>query len=166
MIIILPLLFLDFISYAIFHQAIIFSLLDYIIAKAILSDTAMNGTLYAALMAFLLFDFVLYERFGLGLLLIAPLLIIIVKCKRTLLHASPILLIFCLAGYFLAENLVIYPNVLHLQSNILMTALKFFVNLGLGYTMLLRMQGNRSLAITARGRKVWTPNRMDASRGA
>ena len=42
------------------------------------------------------------------------------------------------------------------------TMMEILVNLSIGYVVLWNMLGNRSAALTA-GRKVWTPNRKDAS---
>lgn len=161
------LLFIDCTLWGVFQQWLLYITLCYLII--VLTDVTTETDWWSrmgAIIAFLLQDFVCHGRFGLALLAILPLVWAIEKLKYTLLNASFVLFTGCLIAFFCIENVIFYRLVEGNPLPISVTIGKIFINLIVGYVILWGSQGNRSLVtIVARGRKVWTPNRMNASRG-
>jgi len=163
----LPLLLftLDFVVAALLQQWLVFGLLSYYVLL-ILHPRGQErwGLIWTSFLLLLLQDFARYDRFGLGLLSILPILLIISRYKYALLQAQRILFPLSLGLFFIVDyyvgNYVIRGD-FHLLP---VTIGKILINLVIGYVILWGLQGNRSSLTSVRGgRKVWTPNRMNAS---
>ncbi len=111
---------------------------------------------------FLIQDFARHGRAGLALILLLPILWAIVRLRDTLQSASWVLLCLSTIGFIFSENTFFYAFMQGIRVPLAVTMMEILVNLSIGYVVLWNMLGNRSAALTA-GRKVWTPNRKDAS---
>jgi hypothetical protein len=156
---------LDIVSFAFFQQWLLFSLFCYYVFLLLQRrGEECFGQIWLSLALLLLQDFIRYDRFGLGLLSLLPILLIVFRYKYALLHAQSILFplsvcIFFGMDYYVGNYLM--QGDFHLLP---VTIGKILINLAIGYAVLYGLQGNRSsLTIVRGGRKVWTPNRMDAS---
>lgn len=164
----LALLCLDFLSFAFLQQWLVYSTLCYLVVTIVLPKTTQPSWLVGTtVFTFLLHDFAMHGRFGLALIFLIPAWLIISKLKYTLHNGSLILITLSLIAFFVGENLILYAFFDGLQPSPLVTSVKIFINIAIGYAFFWGMQGNRALVTNVRrGRKVWTPNRMDASQDA
>lgn len=154
---------LDIICFSFFGQWLVCSTLVYLIAQLVRPKTSdQYGQAFLPAFLFLIIDFAMHERFGISLLFLLPAYFVIKHAKDALLKAQPILLTLSVISFFLIQNVVFYRFLMGFDHPIFVTNVKIFINLIIGSLILWGMQGNRSLVV--RGRKVWTPNRMDASR--
>jgi hypothetical protein len=105
--------------------------------------------------AFLITDFAAHGLFGAGFLFLIPIILLLKRLKIILVHGSSWLVAIGFFCFFFYEGLLFPRGV---------TLLGILSNLIVGYLILLGLRGNRSSALRAHGgRKVWTPNRKDAS---
>lgn len=164
----LALLCIDFLAFSFLQQWLVYSTLCYLIVTMVLPKPIEPRWLAGiTVFAFLLHDFAMHGRFGLALIFLAPAWLIISRLKYTLLNASWILIALSITAFFIVENLVLYACLDGYQPSLFVTSVKIFINIAIGYVVFWGMRGNRSLVAKARrGRKVWTPNRMDASQDA
>ena len=157
--------FLDFLAYAFMHQWLFKFLLCYfIITYLVIRPLDLTDkNFYASLGLVLLQDCFLHGRFGLIMLFLAPLIFFTYRFQRLFMRTAlffPIFLSFILVG----ENLIIESMLFAKNITLFMTITKIFINIVIGYMILLGTRGNRSFFIKVeRERKVWTPNRKDAS---
>ncbi len=159
-------LFIDFLCAALFQEWLVYSTLAYLIASIItLRQPEKKATFWITVNAFLLLDFAIYGRFGLGLIYFLFVLFAIRVLKTALLKGDKALFFACLTLYFVMENALWFNLLMYQPQPFLVTTIKIFINLVVGYVTLWGMQGNRSLRPVSviRGRKVWTPSRKDAS---
>ncbi len=156
------LLFTDFFFFGLYDQWLVHSSFVYLVLLLLRWRTEREwGSIGVALTFFMLIDFVIHGRFGIGLAFVAPMMFLVFRFKYTLLYANIIILTICLLTFFCFESFVIYPYLHDLRPCLTVTIVKFFINLAIGFVVLWYTQGNRSLR--NRGRKVWTLNRMNAS---
>lgn len=155
----------DFLAYAIFGQWILYSMLLYLLVSMVLPGTSRQpSSITISIIAVLLHDFALHGRVGLVLAFLVPTWLIVSKLKYTIMNAGWILLASSIVLFFFMENMLFYGFVGDHSQPFLVTSMKILINLILGFIIFGGMQGNRALASNmAGGRKVWTPNRMDAS---
>jgi hypothetical protein len=155
---------LDFIAYAWFGRWLLYGLLTLVII-AMLRWRSYEG--YGALSLttglFLLEDFVRHGRVGLALVALIPLWLMIRLWRDTLLYASWILFGFGTIFFIFNENYLFCVCTTGIVPSLAVTMLQILINLCVGYVVLWNMLGNRSSTIAVGGRKVWTPNRKDAS---
>ena len=145
----------DFLLFAFFKQWIIQSLLVYFVLMhcTMKAPDLSNVSFYVSLFLLLLQDFFLYDRFGLGLILLAPLIFFAYKFQRLLMRPTfffPLFLIIILfVDNFILRNIVFSKNI-----TFFMTIEKIFINISIGYVILLGLRSNRSfLFFTKRGGK-------------
>jgi hypothetical protein len=156
------LLFIDLLSFALFSQWLVYSTFVYLVLVLLRWRTEHEwGTIGVALSSFVLLDFVIHGRVGLGLAFVVPMMFLVFRFKYTLLYANVVIFTLCLLTFFSFESFVLYPYIHDQMPRLTVTIVKFFINLVIGFVVLWYTQGNRSLQ--NRGRKVWTPNRMSAS---
>lgn len=155
----------DFVVFVLFNQWYVYSVLIYFLILLLpqqMPDRKVE--LGLGIIFFLLQDFVRFGRFGLGLVVLVPIMWANYRFRYTLLRADRILFSLSLMIYFVAENVLLYPFFQETAISWTVTIVKIFINLILGYVVFWGTQGNRSLFVSAsRGRKVWTPNRKSAS---
>lgn len=160
------LLFLfDFFCWNLLEQWIVYSLMAYFVVYFVRTDQVkFDLTLSVCLIGLMLQDFIVYGLVGVGLLFWIPVFFLIARVRGSLLHAAWLLFTVILISFFIAENSVFCRFILARQPSILVTIMKIFINLIIGYVVFWGSLGNRSLSkIMVRGRKVWTPSRKDAS---
>jgi hypothetical protein len=153
MFVLVPIL-VDFLAASFYCQWLLHTVVAYLLADIALSED-INFSLGCSGLAFLLTDFAEHGQFGSGLLFLIPILLLLRHLKVVLVHGSTWLVGIGFFGFFLYERLL-FPGG--------MTVWQILINLILGYLILLGLRGNRSpSSCAAGGRKVWTPNRKDAS---
>ena len=157
--------FLDFLVYAFMNQWMVHLLLSYFIVRYLVLfplDVRDKG-LYASLGLLLLQDCFLYGRFGLILMFLIPLIMFTCRFQRLFIKTAlffPLFLSFMILGEYLIIKKLIFSK----DITLFMTITKIFINMVLGYMVLLGMRGNRSFSVLLeKERKVWTPNRKGAS---
>jgi len=157
------LFFLDLLAFTYFEQWVIFSLLAFFIFKLVSVNFSYKFTSFWLPISLLLIQsFLLTGVFGLSLLYLLPMILIANHCRRVLLNSSVILPLIFIVIAVLAEN-VGFKLLLGLPiATFFVTIMKILVNLGLESLILLGTRGNRCLPY-GKGRKVWTPSRMNAS---
>lgn len=159
--------FIDFICSALFNQWIVSSLLIFLIYWQCSPNSTKHyalTTFWLPLILLLLQDNFLHNRFGIGLVYIAPTLLLAAIIRPLLLYASAQLPPLLIAFAIITENVVLKWFLLDRHITFQSTILKIFINIAISYLVLWCTRGNRSLTkIFVKGRKVWTPNRKDAS---
>jgi len=155
---------LDFIAYAFLGRWILYSLLPLVLIVMMRwrSDEGRGALLWATSL-FLLQDFVRHGRAFLALIVLIPLCWAIISWRDTLLYAQWILLSLGIIVFILVENNLFYAFTTGATPSLAVTMLQILINLCVGYVVLWNMLGSRSSSIAVGGRKVWTPNRNDAS---
>ena len=158
------LFFLDLLAAVYCEQWVIFSLLSFFIFKLVASDFTYKFTsFWLPLILLLIQSFLITGRFGLSLLYLLPMIFLAARCRGILLNSSAILPFVFIITAILAES-VGFKLLLDLPlGTFFVTIMKIFVNLGLESLILLGTRGNRCLPFYGKGRKVWTPSRMNAS---
>jgi hypothetical protein len=155
---------LDFIFYAWLGQWIVYSLLPLVIITMIRwRKNEGRIALVMTIMLFLFQDFIRHGRAGLALIVLIPLLWLISLWRDTLLYAPWVLLTFGTILFILIENYLFYGAIIGVNSSLPVTIGQILISLCVGYVVLWNMLGSRSSTIAVGGRKVWTPNRKDAS---
>ncbi len=155
--------FIDFVCFAWLGQWFVYSLFPLMILTMV-QWRSYEGrvAMVWSIALFLTQDFARHGRAGLALIVLLPLLWMIVRLRDTLQYAPWVLMILSIIGFILAENIFFYAFTEGNQVPVTVTMMEILVNLCIGFVVLWNMLGNRSAALTA-GRKVWTPNRKDAS---
>ncbi len=156
-------LLFDLIGNILVYQWIFYSTLSYffiLLLQQPLKNQYLAGGL--ALFTLLLQDFSCHGQYGFILLFIIPWLWILEKVRFTLLHAHMVLFGISIILFFMLENIVFYRFIKEIPLSWGVTNMKIFINLLIGYVVMWGMRSNRSL-VSAKGRKVWTPNRKNAS---
>jgi hypothetical protein len=118
---------------------------------------------YMALLMFSLENFLIFDRFGIELIYLLPVALAAYHLKKALLQGRAIVLTAIIMGFFISEKMLIMPIFTDISLAWSVTILKISINLMLGYSALLGRLGNRWLSLVGSGRKVWTPNRKNAS---
>jgi len=158
--------FLDFLCFAYFKQWLVSSLLIFIAHKQSVSQNNYYSFQYFWFPIILLLfqDCFLHTRFGLALVYLVPMLLIAYFFRPLLFNAPKTLPLVLIIFAISTESILVNWLILGKNISVLSTIIKIFTNIVIEYTVLLGMRGNRPLAkIIVRGRKVWTPNRKDAS---
>jgi len=159
------LFFLD-LSFAVhYHQWFLFSLLTLFITTLVAPrKTNSLQMLITSSLLLIMLDFIRFGRFGLIIPLLIALYLVSFHLKRILLCSPMGLLIINNLFFFGVQDLFIVPILTGGKEAFLVTVAKISVNLIIGCVILGGMQGNRFPIVIAKGkRKVWTPNRKDAS---
>jgi hypothetical protein len=152
---------IDLVSFAFFHQWFVQSLLVFFIVRLVRFD---RQAAYFSLALLLIQHGFIDERFGLALFYLLPLILLAPRLRNFFLSASLILPSMLLVIIILLQDVLLKKLLFMQDIAILMTIMKIFINLILGWLVLLGTRSNRALLVSAsRGRKVWTPNRMNAS---
>jgi len=165
---IIPLLFffLDYVMWAICAQWIVYSVLAYFVVS---NGTRVHAALtvkdfYFPLFLLIMQDSIRYNRCGLGFIYLVPIVAVMLVLRKVMLELGVFMPFVCITGALFLEEILVKKLVFGMDIDFFATLLKIFVTLGVGYLVLLGMRGNRSLFIFLnKGRKVWTPNRKDAS---
>lgn len=160
------LFFTDILCYSLCNEWIVFGLFTFFITTLVgkSAKRSLPLLIWSGTLLFLL-DFIRFGRCG----LIVPQLLLFyfltLFLKRTLLSPPLSLLLINLVLFFSFEHFILIPALVGASNEVfLVTVMKIFVNLLIGCVILGGMQGNRfPIVITRGGRKVWTPNRKDAS---
>lgn len=165
MIIAFVLCLIDFIVAAYLQSWVMYSLLAYFLVLLSIPRPAMRDTLGSLLISLVLLvaqDFYFYDRCGLILVYLIPLILVAHIINRIVI--SPALLLPFLTSYFFLIESFMIKNYLFLQSiPIDVTIQKILINIVVGYLVLWGVRGNRSFSSKiGKGRKVWTLNRKDA----
>ncbi len=150
-------LVIDFLVATFAGTWLIHSTLAYLLARVVLpaEKTPWWGIVTGG-MAFLLTDFAVHGIFGVGFMYLIPMLVLLLRLKTVLVHGATWLFFIGFCGFFAYEALV--------SGGGQVTIIKIISTLVVGYLTLLGLRGNRALRPRASGvRKVWTPNRRDAS---
>ena len=166
MIVALGLFFLDFVIANLFQHWLVSLLLVYFIGTLVLTNAYDDNKflLIGIVSLFVLRDCAAHGFFGLCLLYIVPLLLFFSDIKALLHLSSFNLYLFLIVLTILVEAFVINNGILGQEQLVFVTIIKIFVNILFGIMVFLGMRGGRSfLALLKRERKVWTPNRIDAS---
>jgi len=158
----LLLLVADCIAHALFHVPVLYSVLVYAIYRLLRDEECWYSPgWYVALVCLLLEDFILWGRLGLTFMVLCPLVLLVMLLRHKLFHAKTLLFTGFITLFFMLYDSLINQVVLgHFALNGV-TISKILINLVLGYAIFWGTRGNRSLLV--KGRKVWTPNRKDAS---
>jgi len=158
------LFFLDLLAYVYCEQWVFLSLLCYFIYKLVAADFSYKFMSFWLPLGLLLVQSSLITgRFGLSLVYLLPMILIAARCRGILLNSSSILPFIFILTALLAEN-VGFKLLLGLpMGTFFVTIMKIFVNVGIESLILLGTRGNRCLPFYGKGRKVWTPSRMNAS---
>ena len=154
----------DFFMFALLDQWVVSSLLAFFVIKQCVSDS--NNFYYMHLPIALLFlqDTLIYGRFGLTALYLLPMLFAAQKGKTLLLYTRTLLPFLLLCCIVLIRSIILKHIILGLNISFCMTIKHICSTLGVGYLVLLGMRSNRLFPLLGgNGRKVWTPNRKDAS---
>ena len=162
------LFFLDFVAFSIFNQWLVCFLLSYFVVtlftlkhhKSVLFGVEMQGLLFLILLQ----DYFLNGRFGLALVYLLPIMFLARKIYSFFLGAKLGLTIVFLSSILLIDSLII--NKLFFMKNVtfVVTIEKIFINIIVGCLILWGRRGNCSFpGFSRKERKVWTPNRIDAS---
>ncbi len=101
-------------------------------------------TFYNALIAFLLEDFLVNGRFGLGLIYVAILLCMIALLKEVLLNAPLMLGALGVIVFFLLEDIFIKYCLFSTYFPLSVTSMKILLNVGISVLVLWGRRGNRS----------------------
>lgn len=156
------LLFIDILASACLSDWLVFSTLMYFFVL-VLHDRGWQQLMPAGL-AYLLVDFAQYGRFGLGLIFLLPAYFLLTRLKNTLFGAQLFVLTVCVVSFALWEYAFTEGFLFGRVAPVFVTNVKIFINLVLGYVVFWGVRGNRFFTrFLVRGRKVWTPNRIDAS---
>jgi|GEM_PF-3584845 hypothetical protein len=163
----LLLFLLDFIFLIFFKHLVIQALLVYFIISLLTKKNIFYSFNSFYLPVFLIFiqDSFTYNVCGTSFLILIPIISTIEYIKLRALDPK-FFFPYIFVSLTLLCKIVILKKILFSQNiGLYETFLKIFVNLCITYLVLLGIQGNRSLRIftKSKGRKVWTPNRMDAS---
>jgi hypothetical protein len=155
---------LDFIAYAYLGRWLVYSLLSLVLIMMMRwrSDEGRGALLWTTGL-FLLQDFARHGRAFVSLIILIPLCWAIISWRDTLLYAQWILLSLGIIVFIFVENNVFYAFTTGATPCLAVTMLQILINLCVGYVVLWNMLGSRSSSIAVGGRKVWTPNRKDAS---
>jgi hypothetical protein len=130
-------LLLDFLSFALMQQWFLYLSLVYLIHLIVLPNFSLQSPrFYTALICFLLVDFAMYGRFGLGLAFIVIAITLTKSLKPILLRPRFTLTTLWIILFFLFENFIINPYMLSLSNSMLTMTLKIVINLLFGYVLL------------------------------
>lgn len=158
------LFFIDFISFAFLNAWIINSLSIYFILTIFTNPSKGLNLKFIVLTLFLIVqqDLFLNGRFGLCLLYYLPFVFIFYRLQ-TLVNFP--LLFYPFSWALVVSTDFALKKLIYLQNiSLNSTFYKFFINLIIGYLILLGMRGNRPIFKMIRiGRKVRTPSRKNAS---
>ncbi len=166
--IILPfiLFIIDFLSSACIQQWLLYTLLAYFFILLSTYQKTMREALYPLILPFILLllqDFFLYGRLGLILVPLALLMLIAFIVNKIIINPAP-LLPFFFGYFFICEDFLIKKYLFLQNPHGDVTIKKICINLVVGYLVLWGTRGNRLFSMKMEGRrKVWTPNRKDAS---
>ena len=103
-----------------------------------------TATFYNALIAFLLEDFLVNGRFGLGLIYVIVLLCMITLLKEVLLNAPLMLSALGVIVFFLIEDIVIKYGLFSTYFPLSVTSMKILLNVGISVLVLWGRRGNRA----------------------
>jgi hypothetical protein len=153
----------DFLGYCLLGRWVIRSLLVYLLLRCGGMNN-IDGISLVSLFLLLLQDSFMYGRFLFGMSYIGLMLLLLMLLRRFCDIRSVILSGAALIFGFIVESFFV-KNVIFLGGGGWhSTILKIIVNLLLLMLISIGTRGNRSASLSGLvGRKVWTPNRMDAS---
>ncbi len=146
----LPVTFLliDFVSYALFEQWLMYSVLMYLISIAVMpGKMCSKSLLYGVLALVLIHDFAVYGRFGLILAFLVPMILITFAIKDMLLSARFGLMGIWIISFILFDDLFIKMIVFSGPIVPSVTIMKILFNLIIGYGIYRGKRGNRSLIV-------------------
>lgn len=152
MILSIVLFLLDCIAATLCRQWIISSLLFYFIAQQVL-DTQYDYSIkkfYVPLALLLIQDFMLYGRFGLGLLWLMPLQLAIWWARRVVLHGTFFIPLILVAACILVDALGIKALIGVSQPLLVVTIGKICYTWVCGIIIFLGLRGNRCLSSSSR----------------
>lgn len=157
---------IDFCSFTLFNQWFIYSLITYFVLKQCLTQQTDYpfSELYLPIGLLLLQDVMIYGRFGLALLYVVPVIIFSKKGKNLFFSAHIALSLLLLVMVILIKTCIVEMLIFGYAASFFMTIKQIYSILGVGSLVLLGMLSNRLFPLLGgKGRKVWTPNRKDAS---
>jgi hypothetical protein len=127
-------------------------------------SVTVTGRFCFQLFLLLIQDWFFNGKFGLILIYLLLMIILVNKMKTWFIGSRKVLAIVFLAVIIAVDGLVIKNILFSNETSILMTMFKLFANIFIGGLVLWGRLGNRFLSeLFERERKVWTPNRIDAS---
>lgn len=155
--------FFDLLAYVFLGRWVVYSLLGFFLIRLVRNDfTYSVARFWLPLGLLLVQSSMITGRFGLSLIYLIPMIFIAAHWRGILLNSTAILPFIFMIIAIIVE-VVGFKVLLHQQNpSFFVTIMKIFVNVSIEFLILLGTRGNRSLPF-GRGRKVWTPNRMDAS---
>lgn len=160
----LSLFFLDFLVFSLCHQWLLHSVFVYFLVSLLVTDRYdfFSVQYFPPFLFLLLEDCFLHGRFGLLLLVMVPLAFVAKEVKYTFVNAFYLFFPLFLGFFVVINDVLINTLVVGRPASFPMTIEKFFANFVVGIIIFVGLRGNRSFA--KKERKVWTPNRQDASR--
>jgi hypothetical protein len=163
MVIALSLFCTDFLSYSIFGAWITRSLFAYFVYDISLKKS-IDATVMLSFLLLLLQDSFIYGRFLLGCFYLVPAYLCLVLLGRVCAINRAFLSMIVLLIGFLMEGILVKNILSSPGEGWRSTGVKIIVNLIIVLLILIGTRGNRSAGLSRPSeRKVWTPNRMDAS---
>ncbi len=162
----LVMFFLDFICLCLFQRWLIHALPIYFLSKVVMEEEKpiKLPVLLGYLALIVLQDYSMNGHFGLCLIYIVPMIFGFRQLKFFFYKAPLLFLMTTTIFYITAQVLIVDKLVLGQDVFLTVTIIKIFVNLAVGILVFLGTRGDRFFWVSAlKGRKVWTPNRIDAS---
>jgi hypothetical protein len=139
------LLLLDCVAWNYWGQWFIFSTMAYFTVVTVKTpEYNRSFAFYNALFAFLLEDFLVNGRFGLGLIYVIILLCMVALLKEVLLNAPLMLGALGVIVFFLLEDLLIKYGLFSTYFPLSVTSMKILINVGISVLVLWGRRGNRS----------------------
>lgn len=159
---------LDFLLYALMGSWIVSTLFIYFTIRLVLTRNPLTSWrfFYAPLTLLLLQDCFINDRFGLALFYVIPMIYGVLLGRKIILRPKVFLPYLFVVFAIIIDTLVIKKILFCKNISCTATLFKIFVTIIATYTMLVGIQGSRFLSYFYKyhkKRKVWTPNRKDAS---
>ena len=164
----LVLFFLDFLFFSLCFKWFFWTTLIYFSAYNVAlkpcGSVTVTRNFCFQLFLLLIQDWFFNGKFGLILIYLIPVMILINNMKTWFIGSRKVLAIAFLAVVIAVDGFIVKSALFSNEMPILMTMFKLFANIFIEGLVLWGRLGNRSLLeFFERERKVWTPNRIDAS---
>ncbi len=159
---------LDFLLYALMGSWVVSTLFVYFTIKLVLTKSPLTSWrfFYVPLVLLLLQDCFTNDRFGLALFYVIPMIYGVLLGRQIMLRPKVFLPYIFVTLAVIMDVFVIKKMLFCKNISYTATLFKIFVTIITTYTMLVGIQGSRFLSgfyKRHKKRKVWTPNRKDAS---